>query len=385
MNLSFGLLNACGASQNVFVLRLVRRQYKRKTAPRSGARSKGRVCQRTKQWKGEEERMLSRVADNLYWMSRYLERAEHTARLIDVDLQQMLGLQIEDAHRHWERLRICLHAPPGDEPDGPYSITQALTFDTTNSSSIVSCIAAARENARQVREQISSEMWEQVNRLYLQIKRTSIDEIWYAEPHSFLANVKEGVQLFQGITDATMTHSEGWDFIRLGRFIERAIATATLIDVRFSEYTRSLQEEQDITPDHRQDYMDWVGLLRSCAAFESYCKVYTANIQPDKIAEFLLLNAESPRSVRFAAAMIQGTLQAIARMTNTRPSGRVERLAGRLRAALDYDQIEDIMSDMHTYLENIKRQCTQIHNAIYQVYVVYPIDVALVARGAGQA
>lgn len=328
--------------------------------------------------------MLSRVADNLYWMSRYLERAEHAARLIDVDLQQMLGQQAEDAHQRWQRLRRSLHAPPGEGAEGAYSVTQALTFDTTNSSSIASCIAAARENARQVREQISSEMWEQINRLYLEIKRTSIDEIWYAEPHSFLANIKESVQLFQGITDATMTHSEGWHFIRVGRFIERAMITAGLIDAYFSGYMQRLQEQPDTEPDPHQDYMEWVGLLRACAAFEAYCKVYTANIEPDKIAEFLLLNAESPRSVHFAAAMIQGALQAIARVTNMR-TGRVERLAGRLRAALDYDQIEDIMSDMHAYLENIQRQCTQIHNAIYQAYVVYPIDVALIARGAAQA
>jgi uncharacterized alpha-E superfamily protein len=249
--------------------------------------------------------MLSRVADNLYWMSRYLERAEHAARLIDVDLQQMLGQHAEDAHQRWKRLRNILHAPLGEGPDGPYSITQALTFDTTNTASIVSCIAAARENAQQVREQISSEMWEQINRLYLEIKRTSIDEIWYAEPHSFLANIKESVQLFQGITDATMTHSEGWHFIRVGRFIERAIATAALLDVRFSAYMETLQEQPDTDPDPHQDYMEWVSLLRACAAFEAYCKVYTANIQPDNIAEFLLLNAESPRSVRFAAAMIQ--------------------------------------------------------------------------------
>jgi uncharacterized alpha-E superfamily protein len=274
--------------------------------------------------------------------------------------------------------------PPGAGADGPYSITQLLTFDTGNPSSIVSSIAAARENARQVREQISSEMWEQINRLYLQIKETNIEDIWYAEPHSFLANVKEDVQLFQGITDATMTHSEGWLFIRLGRFIERAIATATLIDVCFSAYKKDEEEQHALMTDYQSDYIEWVGLLQSCAAFEAYCKVYTANIQPAKIAEFLLLNADSPRSVRFAVTMIQGALQAIARATNTRHSGRVERLAGRLRAALEYDQIEEIMSDLHGYLKNIVRQCNQIHNAAHQVYVVYPIDVTVIAREVGQ-
>jgi hypothetical protein len=159
--------------------------------------------------------MLSRVADNLYWMSRYLERAEHTARLIDVTLQQMLDQTTEDASSRWVRLLESLHiASLADETNGAYDITQGLTFDVSNRSSIVSCIATAQENARQVREQISSEMWEQLNRLFLEIKRTGMEEIWHAGLHQFFASVKEGVHLFQGITDATMSHSEGCHFIR---------------------------------------------------------------------------------------------------------------------------------------------------------------------------
>ncbi|GCE14692.1 alpha-E domain-containing protein [Tengunoibacter tsumagoiensis] len=328
--------------------------------------------------------MLSRVADNLYWMSRYLERAEHTARLLDESLHQMLDQDAEHAEQRWERLRLSLHLPPlGENPDEVFDLTRSLTFDANNSASLLSCIAQGRENGRQVREQISTEMWEQVNRLYLQIKRIDIDEVWYADPYSFLKSIKEGVQLFQGITDATMNHSEGWHFIRVGRFIERAQATASLLDVHFSTYLK-YQQEGLTSPLDYLDYMGWVGLLRSCTSFEAYCKVYTATIDPEKIAEFLLLNAESPRSVRFAATMIQSALQAIARSAETRSTKGVERLAGRLRSSLEYDQVEDIFHDMHSYLENIQRQCTQIHKAIYQAYIVYPIDVALTGRGAAQ-
>ena len=318
--------------------------------------------------------MLSRVADSLYWMSRYLERAEHTARLLDVNLNQMLE-SAQYADLRWERLYKSLRIPALESgADEAYRVTQFLTFDTTNSASIVSCLATARENARQVREQISSEMWEQLNRLYLRVKRTTIEEIWPAQPHTFLAGVKEGVQLFQGVTDATMNHSEGWHFIRVGCYIERASQTATLVDVHF----HSLMEIQEPFTSASLDYMSWVGLLRSCASFESYCKVYTANIQPSRIAEFLLLNAETPRSLRFAATMMQGALQSITKITTVRNAGRVERLAGRLRASLDYDQIDEIMSgSMHSYLENIQFQCRQINEAVYQVYITYPIDVAL--------
>jgi uncharacterized alpha-E superfamily protein len=246
----------------------------------------------------------------------------------------------------------------------------------------VSSIAAARENARQVREQISSEMWEQLNRLFLQVKRTSMEQIWYAEPHKFLNSVKEGIYLFQGITDTTMSHSEGWYFIRVARFLERATATAALLDTHFSVFLTE-QTEDESEP---LDYLSWVELLRSCASFEAYCKVYTATIRPVHIAEFLILNAESPRSIRFASAMMQEALQAIMKATSTRNSGRAERLTGRLRATLDYGQVEEIVGgDMHQYLESIQRQCELIHNGIYQAYIAYPIEVALKARGAAQA
>src|SRR6266853_4254117 len=317
--------------------------------------------------------MLSRVADSLYWMSRYLERAEHTARLIDVQLNNMLDQAGGDTNLRWQRLLRGMHTPLPEGNVDAYSITQALTFDASSDSSIVSSIAAARENARQVREQISSEMWEQLNRLFLQVKRTSMEQIWYAEPHKFLNSVKEGIYLFQGITDTTMSHSEVWYFIRVARFLERATATAALLDTHFSVFLTE-QTEDESEP---LDYLSWVELLRSCASFESYCKVHTAAIRPAQIAKFLLLNAEAPRSIRFACAMMQGALQAISKETGARNPGRIERLAGRLRATLDYGQIEEILSgDLHDYLKGIQNQCALIHSGIYQAYIAYPIEVA---------
>ncbi len=326
--------------------------------------------------------MLSRVAESLYWMSRYLERAEHTARLIDVQLNQMLDQAGGESNLRWRRLLHSLRTPPPQGDVDAYSVTQALTFDASSTSSIASCIAAARENARQVREQISSEMWEQLNHLFLQVKGTSMEQMWFAEPHKFLNSVKEEIYLFQGLTDATMSHSEGWHFIRIGRFLERATATAALLDTHFSVFLTEQTEDEN----EPLDYLSWIGLLRSCASFEAYCKVYTAVIRPAHIAEFLLLNSEAPRSIRFACAMMQGALQAITKATNARNSGRVERLIGRLRASLDYYQIEEILSgDMHEYLESIQRQCALIHSGLYQAYIAYPIEVALTSRGAAQA
>lgn len=317
--------------------------------------------------------MLSRVADSLYWMSRYLERAEHTARVMGVNLHQMLDQTPDSADRRWDRLLLSLRTPhPEHVPHDAYSITQALTFDPANNASIVACIAAARENARQVREMISSEMWEQLNRLFLWIKATSMEEIWNTEPHEFFRVVKEGAHLFQGITDGTMSHGEGWQFIQVGRSIERAGTTAAILDLHFSAY---LAAQKGSEPG--LEYLEWVGLLKSCTAFEAYCKVYTADLKPEQIAEFLLLNDEFPRSVRFSVDEVQHALHTVARISGMRNAGRAERLAGRLRASLDYGQVDEILADMHTYLDSIQRQCADIHNAIHQIYIAYPVETVL--------
>jgi uncharacterized alpha-E superfamily protein len=316
--------------------------------------------------------MLSRVADSLYWMSRYLERAEHSARLIDVTLNLSLDQSLRKAEQRWAVALASMNLPPIDTGDA-YRIIQALTFDVKNKSSIVCSINAARENARQVREQISSEMWMQLNRLYLQARNTRIDDIWNSGPHEFFREVKEGIHLFQGITDTTMSHGEGWRFIQLGRFLERASAMAAHLDAHSASMSGAKPGSVE-----SGDYLEWVGLLKSCTAFEAYCKVYTANLQAESITEFLLLNADFPHSIRFSADMLQAGLNAIAEITQTHKSSRANRLAGRLRASLSFAQIEEIMeSGLHAYLEDIQRQCAQIHEAVYQTYITYQIESAL--------
>jgi uncharacterized alpha-E superfamily protein len=320
--------------------------------------------------------MLSRVADSLYWTSRYLERAEHCARLIDVHLNMMLDQSSLSTDQRWQQVAVSLGAklPEGSRNDA-HSISRALTFDMTNRSSIVACIIAARENARQVREQISSEMWEQLNRLFHQVRRAGIDELWESQPLEFLYAVREGAHLFQGLTDSTMSHGEGWQFIQVGRFLERASATAILLDVHFSEHSASLHEVAG-----HVEHIEWIALLKSCTAFEAYCKVYTADLSPVRIAEFLILNPEFPHSIRFAADMLHAALDSIAEASPTRKAGRVEKLTGKVRASLSFSHIDEILSGgIHPYLDNIQRQCGQIHSAVNQVYITYPIQSALEA------
>jgi uncharacterized alpha-E superfamily protein len=318
--------------------------------------------------------MLSRVADSLYWMSRYLERAEHTARLVNVNLYLTLDRAPVDAARHWGRLLAGLRMPPSMPSDSDLAAhATGQVLDLANRDSIAASIAAARENARQVREQISSEMWQQINRLFLSVKRDAPDPGWTGRTHDFLMSVIEGVHLFQGITNATMTHGEGWHFIELGRYVERAGATAALLEVHYSD------PPDPSTTGVGGEYVEWVGLLRSCCAFEAYCRQYTADLRSDRIAEFLILNAQFPRSVRYAARHIQASLQTIAQLTGRGP-GRAERLAGRLLASLDYGQVDEIMSgNLLEYLQSIVRQAGQIGAAVHQQYVSYPVNQALSA------
>jgi uncharacterized alpha-E superfamily protein len=321
--------------------------------------------------------MLSRVADSLYWMCRYLERAEHTARVLDVHLNLLLDQSLDSAGERWQRVAAYLGIKMTDlTPKDAHSLLYMIAFDPASTCSIVSCIMHARENARQVREQISSEMWEQLNRLYHEVRRSGIDDIREAQPLEFAVAVRNGMHLFEGITDSTMSHGEGWHFIQLGRFLERATSTATLLDVHFQKFYVHGAKAVDFEAEH----LEWLGLLKSCTAFEAYCKVYTAELRPHRIAEFVLLNEEFPHSVRFAIDRIQSALDALEQRSSDKKTARLHRLAGRLGAALSYSQVEEVLAGgIHAYLENIQRQCGQIHSAMYEAYINYPIQMALEA------
>ena len=326
--------------------------------------------------------MLARVADSLYWMSRYLERAEHSTRLLDVNLNMMLDEGPASAERRWQRVLFALGKPKDAVWTGnPYALSHGLTFDTTLKSSILSCIIAARENSRHVREQISTEQWHRLNSLYLQVTRPEMQSDMHAEalisgaeqPGEFLQQVMEAVHQFQGVTDSTMSHGEGWQFIQVGRYIERASATALLLEA----YHGELWPEPERAPDGNE-YLDWMGLLRSATAFEAYCKVYTADLTPDRVFEFLLLDEEFPHSLRFSIDSMQHALEAIQAESGKSRAEPLRRQAGRLQAMLSYSSVPEILNgDVVGYLHDIKGQCRAIHNTIYELYVDYSIQAAL--------
>ncbi|MGA7696464.1 MAG: alpha-E domain-containing protein [Candidatus Sulfotelmatobacter sp.] len=322
-----------------------------------------------------ETTMLSRVADSLYWMSRYLERAVHTARLIDVDLQLRLDQSPDAGSERWLGLLQALQVPaPEDGSLDAETLTHLLTLDRTNPSSIISCVAAARENLRQVREQCSSDMWEQLNRLFLQVKSTASSEAGLLDSYQFFRAVQDGAHLFQGVTDSTMSHGEGWHYIQLGRFVERTDAVARLIGAHFNRLPHPLDQAVE-----SEEYLEWVALLKSCAAFQAYCKAHTAELRPLRVAEFLLLNPGFPHSVRFSVDMIHAALTAISELTERKAEQPV-RIAGRLRATLSFSQIDEIMaSGANAFVDSIRWQCSQAHAAIHQIYFDYSVESALVA------
>jgi uncharacterized alpha-E superfamily protein len=313
--------------------------------------------------------MLSRVADSLYWMSRYLERAEHAARVTELQLNLMLERDPDSVDRRWTLVMAALGNKEPISGD-VFTAAQNFAFDQ-----IMDGIACARENARQVRELISSEMWEQLNRMYHETRSQELTSLWDVQPTEFLGLIKRKSHLFQGVTDTTLSHDEGWHFIQVGRFLERAHATAQLIDAHFREYPQPPDSVIDSSV-----HVEWAGLLRCCTAFEAYCKVYTADLRPGRVADFLLLNPDFPHSIRFAADAVQHSLETIHRTTDTRRSANVARLAGRLSSSLTYAPMEEIVGNLHGFLGDVRRTCVQIHSAIYNVYVQYPIEAALAGR-----
>lgn len=319
--------------------------------------------------------MLSRVADGFYWMSRYLERAEQQARVIDV----YLSLTLDDPTDTVGHALLASVVPKAD--DGPDDGNDAVSADPPAGrvapeylSAVTESVVRARENARQIREQISSTMWEQLNSLYLTVGTAGISHA--QDPGGFMRSTIDRSHLFHGVTEATLSHGEGWHYMELGRYLERAMTTASMLQQYFSDHAVHGAHAQ-ITTGH-SDYGAGVGLLRACAALEAYCRHYTADIRPERLAEFLLLNAEFPRSSRFAADRIEDSLRAIARGLGRQAAGRPERFAGRLRAALNYGTVDEILEDdIVGYVEQLRRQCSQIHGALYQTYITYPIETAI--------
>jgi uncharacterized alpha-E superfamily protein len=318
--------------------------------------------------------MLSRVADSLYWMTRYIERAEHTSRLLAVKLESMVEQSKEDAEDSWARVIAALSAEEfATSPGDAFSTTQAIAFDRASRSSLVASVRLARDNARQVREQLSTEVWERLNRLYLRLQPVTIDAIWVHQPARIFRETLEDLHALEGVIHTTLRHGEGWYFLELGRYIERAQLVSRLIDIHFGITAPGYAQ-----PPPEPKYLDWLILLKFCTAFEPYCKEHTAAIRPERIAEFLLFDPEFPHSVKFAVDRVQEALSHVAPGAPPQRRAASDRLAGRLKAAMDFGQIEELIGgSIDTFLVEITRQCEKIHEAVYTTYIAYGAETVL--------
>jgi uncharacterized alpha-E superfamily protein len=316
--------------------------------------------------------MLSRIADSLFWLARYIERAEDTARILDVNYHMMLE-QSQDSYRlRWEPLIVMA----GEEKlfgrlyteVNAKNVFEFLAFRADNPSSIIQCIGKARENARTIRDCISREMWEDINGLYHMVGRFDPREEIIAGPHRFCDKIKFGTHRFRGVTDATVAHDEGWQFLRIGWSLERAEMTSRLVDV---QYQNLLDELSSVgTPDNHQ----WMAVLRSVGAVEAYQRQYHASIEPEKVAGMLILHPLHPRSIRFSTAEVQWGLRAISGSSPGSYANEAERLAGKVVERLSYDKIEEIFKQgLHSYLNELSDMFASIGSDIARNYFYYAV------------
>lgn len=314
--------------------------------------------------------MLARVADSLYWIGRYVERAEHMCRLADV----MLNATLDRSAAATQVARIAL-AAVGDHnlahARNPYDAALVLALDRADPRSIYACVAHARENARQVRDQITTETWERLNLIYLRMSDPAAARAFADGSQLFLHETIADLHLFKGAGDATMSHGEGWSFLLLGVYLERAQLIGALLEVVFG----GGRKRHPVS-----DHFALSCVLRMGCALEPYLRTYTAEMQPRHILQFLTLDPDFPRSIRFCTQQIETHLAAIVRHAGAAGSARPDRLAGRLRARLQYADMDELQAQgASPFLRTVLSECTAIHRSLYDAFVAYPLEDRLPA------
>ena len=302
--------------------------------------------------------MLSRTADHLFWMARYMERAENTARMLDVNYQTSLLPQSEDsARRLWQGL-LSISELTGAfhqkyREASARNVMDFMVRDEANASSILCCLSAARENARAVRGTLTTEVWETQNQTWLEFNRLLKEGAFERDPGATFEWVKFRSHLSRGVTVGTMLQDESLHFLRIGTFLERADNTARLLDVRFQalmEAGASNGSGEDLTAAneaHEVDFYHWSAILRSVSGFEIYRKVYRDVIKPERVADLLILRPDMPRSLHASMNEVVSNLA----MVSSLQSAETQRRAGKLQADLQYGHIDEILATgLHAFL-----------------------------------
>ena len=326
--------------------------------------------------------MLSRHADAAFWIGRYVERAEATARMIDVHYHFGLESPALGEALRWssilaisgqEKLFRKLYTTEDER-----SILHFFGFDERNPSSIFSAIRLARENGRSIRDQISSEMWKCLNKMYLEFLEWDVDRVLMGSPFTFFEMVKESSQLFQGVANRTLMMGETRDFHDAGRFLERADQTARMLDAKYHDLLPSFSPGAPSIPTEAGsvggpvDVHGWIAVLKSVGAYEAFRKTYHEGVTPARVAQFLLLNPKFPASVRHSIGRVEGCVRRVSGNRDLAPINDAEREIGRLYNELNYMRAEDIISGgLHEFLEDVEERCNLIGKAIYKSYLSY--------------
>ena len=315
--------------------------------------------------------MLSRTADHLFWMSRYTERAENTARMLNVHHETSLLPQSAAVSQYgWLGvLSLSELLPAYTERQGevsPRGVMRFMVLDEENPSSILACLKAARENARAVRGTLTTEVWETLNQTWLEMSRLARSGDFEEDPAEFFEWVKFRSHLSRGVTLGTMLQDEAFHFLRMGTFLERADNTARLLDVKFhsveSEFFGTASEKA-----LEYDFYHWAAILRSVSAFEIYRKVYRDVIVPERVAELLMLREDMPRALHHCMSEVLTNL----RLVGAEPQGETMRHAGRLRADLRYGHIDEILATgLHAFLTQFLDRVNQLGGHVSRDFLV---------------
>ena len=312
--------------------------------------------------------MLSRTADHLFWMARYTERAENTARMLDVAVQtSMLPQSVEDAELDWRAMLSISELQSAFDAKhavfDPRAVLAFMVSDPDNPSSIAACLTGARENARAVRGTLTTEVWETQNATWLEMQRRLEAGLLEHDPSEFFEWVKYRSHLSRGVTVGTMLTDEAMYFIRLGTFLERADNTARILDVKY----HAAKENGIGESPNQRDFYYWAALLRSVSGFEIYRKVYRDVITPERVAELLMLRGDMPRSLLACMDQVVANLK----LVRNDVSGDTERLAGKIHAELQFARIDDILAaKLHDTLTDFMERIFELGNRVSRDFLV---------------
>ncbi len=322
--------------------------------------------------------MLARVAESMYWMSRYMERAEHVARVVWVNYNMLMDLG-ELAHSMQEkeyqgvfRILRLENTPEGQQVlshsggNIGQRVCDFMTFDSRNRNSLINCLTKARENARSIRESISAEMWETLNTLYWSLLADDARQRLEESPQQIFQSVMMGSMLFQGVSDQTLPHGQGWQFIQLAKYLERVDMTCRTIEAKFDILRGESVLETPL------NNIRWMAVLRACSSIEAFRRRHVGDLDPQRLAAFLILDKESPRSIRYCVKQAQDAVAGIAMAVHPLEIDHAERVLGRLSSQLEYAESREFGGAGLKYvLRQILENTGQAASAIQRSYFLH--------------